>query len=84
LYVPQQFLLAHALIELHGIWQHYQLMAQELLYLVSLAFGSSKGAAVLCAATGLLSAAAAFLLAARLAGPTTGLLAAAIFYATPW
>jgi len=80
LHVPQQFLFRHAIVELSGIWQHYGPMAQEMLYMVALAFRSAKGAAIFCAAMGLLAAGATYLLGARLAGREVGLLAAAVFY----
>ena len=80
LYVPQQFLRAQAIVELSGIWQHYQPMASELLYMVALAFDSPKGASLLCAVMGLLAASGTFLLGRRLAGPLAGTLATVIFY----
>ncbi|HXI55711.1 MAG TPA: hypothetical protein VNO55_06610, partial [Polyangia bacterium] len=80
LYVPKQFLLEHRVVELSGIWQHYQSMAVEMLYMMALAFGSPRGASVVCAGLGILTAVGTFLIGSRLAGPLVGILAAAIFY----
>jgi hypothetical protein len=82
LYAPREYLRAGGIVELDPVWQTYQPSAVEMLYVLGLSLSGAPLSALLHAALGVVAAAAAALLGRRLAGPTGGLLAAAIFYAT--